>query len=164
MEIGVAQQLKRLSGTSFSAIEAANQPLTYSLIEQHEAESTNLQQHGIAPVFSIDSSTGTLQLLSELDRELRSEYHFAVRVDDPSSGRFATRGVNVFVVDENDNAPAFRQPQYRLKLREDLFSTTSLNGSNISGSATNGGIVVSYYFFCYKIDESFVNISHCTTL
>ena len=69
--------------------------------------------------FHLDSSTGTLTLAAELDRELRNRISLVVSAVDggvPSLTSSAT--VNILVLDENDNAPAFPTTTYLVNVQE----------------------------------------------
>lgn len=63
--------------------------------------------------FTIDSQTGLVSLIQQLDHEVQTEFTFIVRATDgglPASS--STVEVHVIVEDFNDNAPQFDQPSY----------------------------------------------------
>ncbi|XP_029297728.1 LOW QUALITY PROTEIN: protocadherin Fat 2 [Cottoperca gobio] len=66
-------------------------------------------------VFKIDSSMGTISLISPVDFEAKSEYHFTVQVKDsgePSLYATEPAKVNVRILDLNDCPPQFTTPVY----------------------------------------------------
>ncbi|XP_048365183.1 protocadherin-7 isoform X2 [Sphaerodactylus townsendi] len=70
-------------------------------------------QPGEAPpgIFSIENDTGTIFSAVSFDRELQTSYTFKVKaVDGGEPARSATATVSLFVMDENDNAPAVAAP------------------------------------------------------
>ncbi|XP_068596339.1 protocadherin Fat 2 [Brachionichthys hirsutus] len=82
----------------------ANALLVYQILEA-EAQS----------VFQIDSSTGTISLISPADFEAKAEFHFSVQVKDsgePSLYAAQPAKVTVHVLDVNDCPPLFTSPVY----------------------------------------------------
>uniref|UniRef100_A0A672GBW4 FAT atypical cadherin 2 n=1 Tax=Salarias fasciatus TaxID=181472 RepID=A0A672GBW4_SALFA len=68
-------------------------------------------------VFKIDSSTGTISLISPVDFETRPRYHFSVQVKDsgePALFAAEPAKVTVQILDQNDCSPKFTEPQYEL--------------------------------------------------
>ncbi|KAF7651331.1 hypothetical protein LDENG_00112250, partial [Lucifuga dentata] len=66
-------------------------------------------------VFKIDSSMGTLSLVSSIDFETKAEYHFTVQVKDsgePSMYAVEPAKVTIRVLDLNDCPPQFTMPAY----------------------------------------------------
>ncbi|XP_044274071.1 protocadherin-7 isoform X1 [Varanus komodoensis] len=62
-------------------------------------------------IFSIENDTGTIYSTVSFDRELQTSYTFKVKaVDGGEPARSATATVSLFVMDENDNAPAVTSP------------------------------------------------------
>ncbi|CAK6442579.1 unnamed protein product [Pipistrellus nathusii] len=87
----------------------ANADITYSIISGNE--------HG---KFSIDSKTGAIFIIENLDYESSHEYYLTVEATDggtPSLSDVAT--VNVNVTDINDNSPVFSQDTYTAVVSED---------------------------------------------
>ena len=85
-------------------------------------------------MFAIDSFTGTVKTMKPLDAEVRSTYRLVVRAENQTPLRLSsTAVVNIFIADENDNAPLFSRSTY--------FSTISENipimSSVIQVSATD---------------------------
>ncbi|XP_056655278.1 cadherin-23 isoform X1 [Monodelphis domestica] len=70
--------------------------------------------------FRMDRVTGEISTRpSPPDRERQSFYHLVVTVEDEGTPTLsATTHVYVTIVDENDNAPVFQQPQYEILLDE----------------------------------------------
>uniref|UniRef100_A0A665V628 FAT atypical cadherin 2 n=1 Tax=Echeneis naucrates TaxID=173247 RepID=A0A665V628_ECHNA len=82
----------------------ANSLLVYQIVEP-EAQK----------VFKIDSSMGTISLLSAVDFEARAKYHFTVQVKDsgePSLHAAEPARVTVHILDLNDCPPQFTTPVY----------------------------------------------------
>ncbi|CAH6787249.1 Fat1 [Phodopus roborovskii] len=87
----------------------ANAEITYSIISGNE--------HG---KFSIDSKTGAIFIIENLDYESSHEYYLTVEATDggtPSLSDVAT--VNINVTDINDNTPMFSQDTYTTVVGED---------------------------------------------
>ncbi|XP_026531091.1 protocadherin-7 [Notechis scutatus] len=62
-------------------------------------------------IFSIENDTGTIYSTVSFDRELQTSYTFRVKaVDGGEPALSATATVSLFVMDENDNAPAVTSP------------------------------------------------------
>ena len=77
--------------------------------------------------FHLDSSTGALTLAAELDRELRDRISLVVSAADggvPSLTSSTT--VNILVLDENDNAPAFPTTTYLVNVQEGVAVGSSI--------------------------------------
>ena len=72
--------------------------------------------------FSLNASTGDLKLVSSLDYETSSSYTLQIHArdnDNAGNVKFALFTVYVIVLDLNDNAPTFTQPQYQVNVDED---------------------------------------------
>ncbi|VDN05168.1 unnamed protein product [Thelazia callipaeda] len=102
-------------GTSFAQVvavdvdEGDNAIIDYYLVEEDS-------HHG---TFKLDRSSGTLRVISKLDRETVSKYHLTVKAQDrgsPSLSSFCT--VFVTVMDINDCAPEFEFAHYDLWIAE----------------------------------------------
>lgn len=66
----------------------------------------------INSLFSVDSNTGELSVLGDLDRENRSSYMLQVMASDQGSPPLgSTCRVDILVNDVNDNPPIFTQPR-----------------------------------------------------
>ncbi|KAH7713891.1 Cadherin domain containing protein [Aphelenchoides avenae] len=74
--------------------------------------------HTVAQLFAINEVTGVVSLRKPLDHESQKEHRFQVIAKD-GGGLSAKASIVVHVEDINDNAPAFAQPVYRLKVLED---------------------------------------------
>ncbi|XP_054855663.1 protocadherin-7 isoform X3 [Eublepharis macularius] len=69
------------------------------------------REPGAPGIFSIENETGTIFSTVSFDRELQTSYTFKVKaVDGGEPARSATATVSLFVMDENDNAPAVTAP------------------------------------------------------
>uniref|UniRef100_A0A8D1Y0Z8 FAT atypical cadherin 1 n=1 Tax=Sus scrofa TaxID=9823 RepID=A0A8D1Y0Z8_PIG len=94
----------------------ANAEITYSIISGNE--------HG---KFSIDSKTGAIFIIENLDYESSHEYYLTVEATDggtPSLSDVAT--VNINVTDINDNTPVFSQDTYTAVISEDAVLEQSV--------------------------------------
>lgn len=67
--------------------------------------------------FALDSRSGSLKIISTLDREEKEEWIMSVRASDGS--QFSDTLVTVLVSDTNDNPPAWDQSAYSLDVPED---------------------------------------------
>ncbi|XP_060237640.1 protocadherin Fat 1 isoform X3 [Meriones unguiculatus] len=114
-EYGAAVSEDILIGTQILQVYAAsrdieaNAEITYSIISGNE--------HG---KFSIDSKTGAIFIIENLDYESSHEYYLTVEATDggtPSLSDVAT--VNINVTDINDNSPVFSQDTYTTVVSED---------------------------------------------
>ncbi|XP_055449636.1 protocadherin Fat 1 isoform X3 [Psammomys obesus] len=114
-EYGAAVSEDILIGTQILQVYAAsrdieaNAEITYSIISGNE--------HG---KFSIDSKTGAVFVIENLDYESSHEYYLTVEATDggtPSLSDVAT--VNINVTDINDNSPVFSQDTYTTVVSED---------------------------------------------
>ncbi|KAM4836847.1 protocadherin Fat 1 isoform 5-T5 [Thomomys bottae] len=94
----------------------ANAEITYSIISGNE--------HG---KFSIDSKTGAIFIIENLDYESSHEYYLTIEATDggtPSLSDLAT--VNINVTDINDNTPEFSQDTYTTVISEDAVLEQSV--------------------------------------
>ena len=97
-----------------------------------------------AAVFSVGLMSGTLSVISALDRETVSSYNFSIMATDLGSPPLSSI-VTVFVAveDSNDNAPVFSQTSYSVSAMEDLpvgsiLLTVSAEDEDIG---SNGNVV-----------------------
>ncbi|KAG6922315.1 protocadherin alpha subfamily C, 2, partial [Chelydra serpentina] len=68
-----------------------------------------------------------LVLLRRLDRERADSHRLVIEAWDGGSPRLSGRlQVEIRVLDENDNAPAFSQGEYRARVREDAAPGTAV--------------------------------------
>uniref|UniRef100_A0A8C5V9H3 FAT atypical cadherin 1 n=1 Tax=Microcebus murinus TaxID=30608 RepID=A0A8C5V9H3_MICMU len=121
-EYGAAVSEDTLVGTEVLQVYAAsrdieaNAEITYSIISGNE--------HG---KFSIDSKTGAIFIIENLDYESSHEYYLTVEATDggtPSLSDVAT--VNINVTDINDNTPVFSQDTYTTVISEDAVLEQSV--------------------------------------
>ncbi|XP_052280093.1 protocadherin Fat 1-like isoform X4 [Dreissena polymorpha] len=84
--------------------------------------------------FKIDMFTGTLKVMSPLDREFRDEYRLLLEVSDLGSPQLLSNiSVDIKVLDENDNAPKFNQDLYTVTISESI----NVNSTVAQVSATD---------------------------
>ncbi|XP_051559265.1 protocadherin Fat 1a [Myxocyprinus asiaticus] len=123
-------------GTSVIQVKATdldsgtNGQVVYNLDPNQESE-------GIAELFAINSETGWITTLKELDREKRNMYTLSVLATDRGDKIQLTTStkVDVTVVDVNDNPPRFTAEIYKGTVSEDdppggviaILSTTDLD-------------------------------------
>ncbi|XP_072812492.1 protocadherin beta-2-like [Vicugna pacos] len=80
----------------------------------------------------------TLVTNRALDRETRSEYNITITVTDMGTPRLKTQhSITVLVSDVNDNAPAFTQASYTLRVREN--NSPALHIGTVSATDTDAG-------------------------
>ncbi|XP_074216927.1 protocadherin beta-16 [Camelus bactrianus] len=73
-----------------------------------------------------------------LDREERAEYNITITVTDMGTPRLKTQhNITVLVSDVNDNAPAFTQASYTLRVREN--NSPALHIGTVSATDTDAG-------------------------
>ncbi|KAF7250860.1 Protocadherin Fat 3, partial [Varanus komodoensis] len=91
----------------------ANGQVTYSLLAESEGDK-------ITEVFTIDSNSGWISTLKDLDHEKNPTFTFAVVSADlgETLSLSSTTLVTVTVTDINDNAPVFEQETYRGTVKE----------------------------------------------
>ncbi|KAB1280749.1 Protocadherin beta-3 [Camelus dromedarius] len=80
----------------------------------------------------------TLVLEGALDRESRAQYNITITVTDMGTPRLKTQhNITVLVSDVNDNAPAFTQASYTLRVREN--NSPALHIGTVSATDTDAG-------------------------
>ncbi len=77
--------------------------------------SYSIQSDEMRLLFRMDSRTGEVWSLQMLDREARDSYDVAVVATD-AGGRSGFATLRIQVEDENDNAPAFLLPEYKVNI------------------------------------------------
>ncbi|XP_048032620.1 protocadherin Fat 1 isoform X2 [Megalobrama amblycephala] len=107
-------------GTSVVQVKATdldswlNGQVTYTL---HE-----IQEHpDVLEMFAVDSETGWITTLTEIDREKTDQYRITVVATDRAQGLHmtGTTVVEVTVLDTNDNPPLFAEAVFKGTVRED---------------------------------------------
>ncbi|XP_072812454.1 protocadherin beta-8 [Vicugna pacos] len=92
------------------------------------------------PFFLKSSTENFYTLVTErpLDRETRGEYNVTITVTDLGTPRLKTQhNITVLVSDVNDNAPAFTQASYTLRVREN--NSPALHIGTVSATDTDAG-------------------------
>ncbi|XP_069388159.1 protocadherin Fat 2 [Paralichthys olivaceus] len=117
----------------------ANSLLVYQILEPD-----------ILSIFKMDSSMGTVSLISPVDFETRAEYHFTVQVKDsgePSLFAAESAKVTVRILDLNDCPPQFTAPVYEPSIMfpavrdTDVVRVTAHDAdSSVSYSITEGNL------------------------
>lgn len=101
----------------------SNGQVTYSLgsIFNHEKEQTSDRTiNTINTMFAVDSKTGWITTLGDLDHEICPSYTFSVVASDlgETVSLSSTAVVTVAIADINDNPPIFERDYYRAAVRE----------------------------------------------
>ncbi|KAG7322395.1 hypothetical protein KOW79_013741 [Hemibagrus wyckioides] len=100
----------------------SNGQVTYSLgsIFNHEKEQTFERTSTINTMFAVDSKTGWITALGDLDHEICPSYTFTVVASDlgETVSLSSTAVVTVAIADINDNPPIFERDYYRASVRE----------------------------------------------
>ncbi|XP_024280014.1 cadherin-23-like isoform X1 [Oncorhynchus tshawytscha] len=110
--------------------------------------------------FSINDTTGVVQVNRPLDRERVAEYRLAITVkDNPENSRIARRDSELLVItvlDENDNRPIFTQTSYRAEITENSptgSAVSMLNGPVLAEDKDIGpNAVVRYHLLGTRQD------------
>ncbi|XP_063807494.1 protocadherin Fat 3 isoform X5 [Pseudophryne corroboree] len=91
----------------------ANGQVTYSLISEREEDK-------LSETFTIDSNSGLISTLKELDHEKNPSYTFSVVAADLGEALSFSSStiVSVTVTDVNDNSPVFEQEVYKGSVKE----------------------------------------------
>ncbi|KAB1280847.1 Protocadherin beta-17 [Camelus dromedarius] len=80
----------------------------------------------------------TLVTEGALDREIKAQYNITITVTDMGTPRLKTEhNITVLVSDVNDNAPAFTQASYTLRVREN--NSPALHIGTVSATDTDAG-------------------------
>nr|CAB3244827.1 protocadherin Fat 1 [Phallusia mammillata] len=89
--------------------------------------------------FSINTATGVLKLVRELDRESRPSYNISVSVSDMGTPSKASTAVLRFIVtDVNDNAPTFDKNSYSFTIPENAAIGTVIEQKIWANDADEG--------------------------
>ena len=100
----------------------------------------------VSTIFSIDSNTGKIRLIVSLDVDStglngQSEYTFDLIVTDQGTPSLnSSIGLNISVLDENDNVPIFDSPFYTDGILENATIGTTLIRLTATDNDTNGVI------------------------
>ncbi|XP_006891261.1 PREDICTED: protocadherin gamma-A12 [Elephantulus edwardii] len=116
----------------------------------------SLQSYALSPNihFSLDVQSGAdgnkypeLVLEHALDREEKAVHHLVLTASDGGDPvRSGTARIRVVVVDVNDNAPAFAQPEYRASVRENVAPGSQLLRVNATDPDEGANAEVTYSF------------------
>lgn len=100
----------------------SNGQVTYSLgfVFNHEKEQTSERTSAINYMFAVDSKTGWITTLGELDHEICPSYTLSVVASDlgETVSLSSTAVVTVAIADINDNPPIFERDYYRASVGE----------------------------------------------
>ncbi|XP_060751945.1 protocadherin Fat 3 [Tachysurus vachellii] len=100
----------------------SNGQVTYSLgsIFNHEKEQTSERASTIDTMFAVDSKTGWITTLGDLDHEICPSYTFTVVASDlgETVSLSSTAVITVAIADINDNPPIFERSHYKAFVRE----------------------------------------------
>ena len=92
-----------------------------------------------SPLFTIDSSTGTITLASSLDFETRREDTIIVFASNPDRVSSPEHTIVVRVIDENDNSPIFTMDPYTASVDE--HSNISTEVMTVEANDADSGIL-----------------------
>ncbi|XP_028423953.1 protocadherin Fat 4-like [Perca flavescens] len=119
--------------------EGANGSVTYSILSQSPSSD--------APVFELDSSSGTLQLAQPLDYSEVKVYSLVVQASDGGTPSLVGNGsVVVKVKDVNDNPPEFSKESYDVAVSENLASGASILTLEVT-DRDEGGFSSGYFLY-----------------
>ncbi|CAG9825597.1 unnamed protein product [Phaedon cochleariae] len=100
------------------ADQGSNGEVTYNFADE-SSEASN--------TFSIDSHTGWVSVIAELDREAKAEHSFYVTASDNGTPKHSVRAsVTIKLKDYNDNPTLFTERTYRTMVKEDALPGTVL--------------------------------------
>ena len=98
-------------------------------------------EDNVSDYFSIDSRTGEILTIQELDREEQEMYSFEVyALDQGQPSLTSTGNVLIFVLDVNDNPPVFSEDPYTFSVSEDAvppFNLLNISATDEDIDATN---------------------------
>ncbi|XP_042896565.1 fat-like cadherin-related tumor suppressor homolog isoform X3 [Parasteatoda tepidariorum] len=112
----------------FERISEAIPPYSYILtVEATDADDGKnaLQLHSLTGMgskdFVIDSATGIIKTIKNLDREVQSRYSLIAHVQDRGHPDWECKSaIEIHLEDVNDNAPSFTQPIFTVAIAEDV--------------------------------------------
>ena len=111
--------------------------------------------------FIVNTSTGSLSLLSPIDRELTPVHYLVLIVQDISSNilRVAKATVTVTILDVNDNAPTFIGLPYAVYLSDTQEIGSHVFTVRATDADTDTNSVISYYIISDPISVLGINSS-----
>ena len=120
-------------------------------VNRCRASSTPVFYHLIKPdsspfPFSVDTNTGTLKVLEELDREIQSLYKFSIYSFNSESEHSNHAEIQINILDKNDHSPIFDHPHEQyiyISLHHSQTFITNLHATDVD-IGSNGEI--DYYF------------------
>ena len=77
-----------------------------------------------SPLFAINSTTGAITLIGNLDYETETEYIVSVMVANPDGLSSPAHSITINVIDENDNSPVFSMNPYTASVEENSATET----------------------------------------
>lgn len=90
-------------------------------------EYTIEEENGVNDTFQINSETGTITTISELDREINEKYLLKVKATDGGEPPlWDTLQITIIIRDINDNAPYFEPNFYNITVPENIARGTQL--------------------------------------
>ncbi|XP_044062276.1 cadherin-related family member 2 isoform X3 [Siniperca chuatsi] len=119
---------------TINATDAENDPLTFTLIGPN------------AGYFTVNTTTGRVSVIRQLDREFRDVMQLGVVVSDGPNE--IKRDLSIILNDANDNKPIFHESSYDVDIPENTTVGTSLfRVQATDGDTSSAGVVQ------YNIDE-----------
>uniref|UniRef100_A0A7E4VR33 Protocadherin Fat 1 n=1 Tax=Panagrellus redivivus TaxID=6233 RepID=A0A7E4VR33_PANRE len=96
--------------------------------------------------FQIDPSSGLISTKAVLDREEQSMYAVSIEVSDSGTPPMSSSTVlEIILVDENDNAPEFSEPQYEVRILENIAVGTSFLQLKATDPDEGANGIVNYF-------------------
>jgi hypothetical protein len=97
----------------------------------------------LGEAFSIESNTGRVQVIGQIDYEIIQEYHLWIQAAESGPSQISSYAeVVIAVEDVNDNAPRFTKPLYNVTILEDaMFNSPVVTvKANDADSGKNGEV------------------------
>ncbi|XP_031732532.1 fat-like cadherin-related tumor suppressor homolog [Anarrhichthys ocellatus] len=140
--------------------EEANGRITYSILQQSPSPDP--------PVFELDSSSGTLQLVQPLDYSEVKVYSLTVQASDGGTPSLVgNSSVVVKVKDVNNNPPEFGKENYNVAVSENLASGASILTLEVT-DRDEGGFSGGYFLYTSDTfdisDQGLVSVRNNVTL
>ncbi|KAJ8311140.1 hypothetical protein KUTeg_011304 [Tegillarca granosa] len=112
----------------------------------------------VANIFSVDPNTGLVKANVRLDRESNQTITFIVYARDGGSPKYTSSTVvRLTILDENDEFPTFRQPNYTFTIMEEESADTYIGTITAYDNDTNenGKITFAFASQYHRIDMPF---------
>lgn len=105
--------------------------------------------------FSVNSATGVITTIANIDREVRGRYSLVVRASDGGTPSLSSTSlVDINIADLNDNAPVFTPTDFTVSLSEDVTvgtTVTTVYAVDVDSAASNN-------VFSYVLTNSYFQV------